>query len=68
MSTDHLGRVAEAARHAPRNSSPHLPAELQLAVATAADNGESLAAIAAAADVPSLAVLDAIDARTRPAQ
>lgn len=64
MSTDHLERVAEAARRASTTNTSNLTAELQHAVLSASDDGASLTAIAAAANIPTLAVLDAIDART----
>lgn len=35
--------------------------ELQIAIASAVSNGESLAAVATAADLPSLVVLDAVE-------
>ncbi|MHA7145346.1 hypothetical protein ACX80U_11570 [Arthrobacter sp. TmT3-37] len=38
------------------------PTELQMAVASAVSNGEPLAVVAAVAELPALAVLDAVDA------
>ena len=68
MSSDDLERVAAAVQ----SSTPVMDAdvvvgsfpstELQGAVASAVSNGEPLAVVAAVADLPSLAVLDAMDA------
>ncbi len=64
MGSDHLRRVANAAQSTnfPLRAEP--PAELQEAVSSAVENGAALIDIAAAADLPTLAVLDAIDAQT----
>jgi hypothetical protein len=67
MSAGHLERVIAARSSSPAGGSG-LPAnpfpltELQIAAASAVTNGEPLAVVAAAADLPSLAVLDAVDA------
>lgn len=68
MSSDDLERVAAAVQ----SGTPVMDAdlvvesfpstELQSAVASAVGNGEPLAVVAAVADLPSLAVLDAMDA------
>jgi len=68
MSSSHLERVVAAALSSSSraeqdfSSDPFPPTELQAAVASAVNNGESLAVVAAMADLPSLAVLDALDA------
>lgn len=68
MSSDDLERVIAAARHStPDVGAEHLadrfpPMELQIAVASAVTHGESLAVVAAVADLPALVVLDAVDA------
>ncbi len=63
MGSDYLRRVADAAQstNSPLRAEP--PTELQEAVASAVESGAALTDIAAAADLPSLAVLDAIDAQ-----
>lgn len=62
MSSDHLERVVAAARSTGFRLEPEPPAELQSAVASAVSSGEPLSVVAAAADMPSLAILDALDA------
>ncbi|MHA7145163.1 hypothetical protein ACX80U_10640 [Arthrobacter sp. TmT3-37] len=68
MSADHLERVVAAVRSSSPATGAHPvvdpfpPAELQVAVASAVSSGESLAVVAAVADLPALAVLDAVDA------
>ena len=67
MTSHHLERVVAAAHSTPSPGTgvavdPFPTTELQIAVAAAVSNGEPLAVVAAAADVPSLAVLDALDA------
>lgn len=59
VSTAHSGTPVMDAEHL-ADSFP--PIELQIAVASAVSNGEPLAVVAAIADLPSLAVLDALDA------
>lgn len=67
MNTDGSGKTrSEVLEELPISAGmtvdPFPTIELRIAVATAIDNGEPLAVVAAAADVPSLAVLDALDA------
>ncbi|RJT83324.1 hypothetical protein D6T63_02455 [Arthrobacter cheniae] len=68
MSSSHLERVVAAARSSTSTEGLHPAAdpfpvtELQVAVASAVSSGEPLAVVAAMADLPSLAVLDAVDA------
>ncbi len=65
MSSAELERVAAVARNTGSTLvDPEPPVELQRAVASAVTSGESLALVAAVADMPSLAVLDAVDAVT----
>jgi hypothetical protein len=70
MSSGHLERVVAAARSSSSTSIEGLHpetgalslTELQVAAASAVSSGEPLAVVAAMADLPSLAVLDAVDA------
>lgn len=71
MSSGHLERVVAAARSSSSHTTieglhPDTGAlsltELQVAAASAVSSGEPLAVVAAMADLPSLAVLDAVDA------
>lgn len=62
MSADHLERVAAAAQSTGSAIAPEVPPELQLAVTSALSSGEPLGVVAAVADMPSLAVLDVLDA------
>lgn len=64
MSVTHLEQVAEASQRAFTTSTWTLTTELQRAVASAASDGESLTTIAAAARIPALAVLDALEETT----
>lgn len=78
MSSDDLERIVAATQSSssvadadPMVGSFPSP-ELQVAVASAVSNGEPLAVVAVVADLPTLAVLDAIDAlhpgTTQPSQ
>ncbi|MHA7208170.1 hypothetical protein [Arthrobacter sp. MDT1-65] len=62
MTSDHLERVATVARSTGDSVDADPPAELQRAVASAVSSGVPLALVAAVADLPLLAVLDAVDA------
>jgi hypothetical protein len=62
MRSDYLEQVAALAQSTGFTVDPEPPAELQEAVASAVSHGEPLAVVAAVADMPSLAVLDALDA------
>ncbi|MHA7190739.1 hypothetical protein ACX80N_10655 [Arthrobacter sp. MDT2-16] len=62
MRSDHLEQVAAIAHSTGFTVDAEPPAELQQAVASAVSHGEPLAVVAAVADMPSLAVLDALDA------
>lgn len=69
MSSDYLERVAavahagDTAQTDPRVESASVE-ELQVAIASAVNHGEPVAIVAAIADVPTLAVLDALEAQT----
>jgi hypothetical protein len=62
MDSAYLERVAAAAHSTSSTLDPEPPADLQLAVASAVNHGETLAVVAATADLPSLAILDALEA------
>jgi hypothetical protein len=64
MSVTHLEQVAEASHRAFTTTTWDLTIELQQAVMSAANDGESLTTIAAAAKIPTLAVLDALEETT----
>jgi hypothetical protein len=62
MRSNHLEHVAAIAHSTGLTVDVEPPAKLQQAVASAVSHGEPLAVVAAVADMPSLAVLDALDA------
>lgn len=67
MSAGHLDRIVAArssgaADGTDLSTDPFPLTELQIAAASAVSSGESLAVVAAMADLPALAVLDAVDA------
>ena len=64
VSSDHLQKVTDAAQSTDFLLLPEPPAELVKALASAVNSGVALTEVAAAADLPALAVLDAIDAQT----
>jgi hypothetical protein len=64
MSATHLEQVAEASQRAFTTSTWGLTTQLRQAVTSAANDGVSLITIAAAAKIPALAVLDALEETT----
>ncbi len=63
VSSDHLRKVADAAQST-NFLLPEPPAEPLKTLVSAVNSGIALTEVAAAADLPALAVLDAIDAQT----